>query len=99
MPPFEVILLEARTGGWLECRPTWGFLPSLPPSNPDSPYMQRNSLLPSWVIWGSAVESEWLTSKGFETSLLLHSSTHSYSGVRSRSRYMEPLAASYLIRY
>ena len=84
MPWFEIILLGEQNR-WLV--PTWGFLPSLPRSNPSrlSLYAEKfSSAFLGDLEEESAAESEWLTSQGFETALLLHSSTHSYSGVRSR---------------
>ena len=63
---------------------------ALPPSNPSrlSLYAEKfsSAFLGDLEEESAAVESEWLTSQGFETALLLHSSTHSYSGVRSGGR-------------
>ena len=88
MPWFEVILLEDQNR-WLARMPTDLGLFALPPSNHSrlSLYAEKfSSAFLGDLEEESAAESEWLTSQGFETALLLHSSTHSYSAVRSWGR-------------
>ena len=83
MPWFEIILLQEQVAGSNADGRPGTFCPRSNPSRL-SLYAEKFSSAFLGDLGESAAESEWLTSQGFETALLLHSSTHSYSGVRSR---------------